>query len=108
VTVGISVLAAEGSVDGLGTALEFVVSSPNTGVNDIGVSTLTSIGIVDVGGRSPLSVRDGSESPGGATLTGQGTLGERNIFLGLIDKVDGPDTVLLDLLDLCRCQYGSE
>lgn len=108
VTVGIGVLAAEGSVDSLSTALEVVVSGSDTGVNDIGVGALASIGIVDVGGRSPGSVRDRSESPGSASLAGQGTLGESNILLGLIDKVDGPDTVLLDLGDLCHCQHGLE
>lgn len=103
-TVGVSVLAAEGSVDGLSTALEFVVAGDDTSVDNVGIRARTSIGVVVVAGKSLGTVRDRSESPGSATLGCLGTLRER-LLLGLVGPVDGPDAVLFDKGDLSQCQH---
>lgn len=102
---GIGVLATEGSVDGLSTALELAVSSPDTCVNDVGISACTSIGVVDVAGGSPGTVRDRSKSPSSARLGCQGTLRERFLLGLLLSKVDGPDAILFDKGDLIQFQY---
>lgn len=95
VTSSVGVVAAEGSVNSLGAALELVVSGPNTSVDDVGKGSGTSSSIVDVAGRSASTVRDRAESPRSTGLGGQGTLGKR-LLLGLFDPVESPDTILLN------------
>jgi hypothetical protein len=95
VTNTVGVVAAVGSIDSLGSALELVVSSPNTSVNDVGKGSGTSSSIVDVAGRSARTVRYRAESPRSTGLGGQGTLGKR-LLLGFLDKVESPNTILLN------------
>lgn len=93
----IGVVATEGSVDGLSTTLKFIVGGSNTSVDDVGICVGTSVGIVDVAGRSPGTVRDRAESPSGATLSSQGTLCESLcLFFLLLNPVDDPLAVLFD------------
>lgn len=93
----IGVVATEGSVDGLSTALKFIVGGSNPGVDDVGIGVGTSVGIVDVAGRSTRAVRDRTESPGGAALSSQGTLCESLcLFFLLLNPVDDPLAVRFD------------
>jgi hypothetical protein len=100
VAVAIGVLAITGVVGKEGsTSTKVRVRGVDTGVNDVGTSTRSRGGVINVGGRPLVNVRDAAKAPGSTALGGKGLLFKRFI---LFPERDLDDSVSLDIVNLER------